>query len=88
MIDDAAYDILRQALHILLFSSGFIIAGTAAAGIIVGIVQAATSVHDTASSYAVRLLALCITVFLLFDDTSRMIGTLLESVFASIPGIH
>lgn len=88
MLDGLTYDIVRQALHTALVPSALIVAGTSIAGILVGVVQSATSVHDTASSYAIRLLALGLIIYLMFRSTADLLISLLDAVFTSIGSIH
>ncbi len=49
------------------------------AGTLMGAIQAATTVQDVASAYAVRLLATVLTLYLFFPLFSRSFMTLLEA---------
>jgi len=88
MIDNISYDIIRQTLNIMIVACLPLVGITAIAGIIVGILQSATSVHDSASAYVARLLALCAVAYFMTSTIAASLTALFESVFIAIGNLR
>jgi len=84
MIDNISYDIIRQTLNLLIVACLPLVGATAIAGIVVGIVQSATSIHDSASAYVVRLITICAVAYLMTSTIVTSLSALFESVFIAI----
>ncbi|NMC61692.1 MAG: flagellar biosynthetic protein FliQ [SAR324 cluster bacterium] len=84
MIDNISYDIIRQTINLIIISCLPLVGATAIAGIVVGIVQSATSINDSASAYVVRLLTICAVVYLMTSTISTSLSALFEFVFTAI----
>lgn len=70
------YEILRQGLTAMFLLSIPIVAGAAVGGIVVGVLQAVTGVHDSGISYGVRFIALLVVLYVFVGSLSQSIYTL------------
>lgn len=84
---DTVIDITRQALEVILLLSLPLLITALAAGLLVGIFQAATQINEMTLSFIPKLLALVVVILLL---GSWMLGVLVDytkRLFDSIPGL-
>ncbi|MCB0310431.1 MAG: flagellar biosynthetic protein FliQ [Bdellovibrionales bacterium] len=65
MLTDQQYEVFSHSMRILLLVGGPLALGMALVSTIVSGLQAATSVRDVSLSYAVRLIALVVLIYLL-----------------------
>ena len=80
-------ELTRQALWLVLALSGPPIAGAALVGLLVAFLQAATQLQEQTFPYALKLLAVVITLFV---TASLMGGTLYvfaDRIFIDFPGL-
>lgn len=79
--DSALEQVMIQGFRVLFMLSLPVLIVASLSGILVGALQAATSIRDPASAYAVRLLAL-IVVFYAFSSTiAQQLTNLAEMAF-------
>ena len=78
MLDTGIYEIIRQGIRGLFVAGVPVLLATSAAGILMAALQAATSVHDTASAYAARLLGLAAVLYLMYQSIWGTLVSLME----------
>lgn len=88
MIDDATYEVLRQGFEVLFLACVPVVAVTAIAGLLFAILQSATSIHDSASAYAVRLIAVCCVIYVIAQSVSLNLMAFFQLAFSNLGGIH
>ncbi|TQV65396.1 MAG: flagellar biosynthesis protein FliQ [Halothiobacillaceae bacterium] len=84
---DTVIDITRQALEVILLLSLPMLLTALAAGLLVGIFQAATQINEMTLSFIPKLLALVVVILL---TGSWMLGVLVDytrRLFDAIPGL-
>ncbi|MFZ5466212.1 MAG: flagellar biosynthesis protein FliQ [Pseudomonadota bacterium] len=84
---DTVIDITRQALTVILMLSLPLLLTALAAGLLVGIFQAATQINEMTLSFIPKLLAMVVVILL---AGSWMLGVLVDytrRLFDSIPGL-
>jgi flagellar biosynthetic protein FliQ len=84
---DTVIDITRQALTVILMLSLPLLLTALAAGLLVGIFQAATQINEMTLSFIPKLLAMVVVLLL---AGSWMLGVLVDytrRLFDSIPGL-
>lgn len=84
---DTVIDVTRQALEVILLLSLPLLLTALAAGLLVGIFQAATQINEMTLSFIPKLLALVVVILL---AGSWMLGVLVDytrRLFDSIPGL-
>ncbi|MEW6692310.1 MAG: flagellar biosynthesis protein FliQ [Pseudomonadota bacterium] len=84
---DTVIDITRQALEVILMLSLPLLLTALAAGLLVGIFQAATQINEMTLSFIPKLLAMVVVILL---AGSWMLGVLVDytrRLFDSIPGL-
>ncbi|MEW6444922.1 MAG: flagellar biosynthesis protein FliQ [Pseudomonadota bacterium] len=87
MTPDTVIDITRQALEVILLLSLPLLLTALAAGLLVGIFQAATQINEMTLSFIPKLLAMVVVLLL---TGSWMLGVLVDytkRLFDSIPGL-
>lgn len=72
------YDALDLALRILFLALIPLLATTAAAGLLIGILQTATSIQEPALGYSVRLIAFVASVYLVLPGLIEMLIELMQ----------
>ncbi|MBN8548289.1 MAG: flagellar biosynthetic protein FliQ [Deltaproteobacteria bacterium] len=75
------YDVLVAGIRALLLIGLPLIAGITLIGVIVGSLQAATTIQEPALGYAARIAALLIVLYLLFPAFARTCTNLAELAF-------
>lgn len=73
--------VLHDGLKALFLISVPLVAGVALAGTLTAAVQGATSLHDSATAYAVRLLALVVVLYLYLPAFLTQIAALAQYAF-------
>jgi flagellar biosynthetic protein FliQ len=84
---DTVIDITRQALEVILMLSLPLLLTALAAGLLVGIFQAATQINEMTLSFIPKLLAMVVVILL---AGSWMLGVLVDytrRLFDAIPGL-
>ncbi|MEO1751486.1 flagellar biosynthesis protein FliQ [Thiofaba sp. EF100] len=84
---DTVIDITRQALTVILMLSLPLLLTALAAGLLVGIFQAATQINEMTLSFIPKLLAMVVVILL---AGSWMLGVLVDythRLFDAIPGL-
>ncbi len=87
MTPDTVIDITRQALEVILWLSLPLLLTALAAGLLVGIFQAATQINEMTLSFIPKLLAMVVVLLL---TGSWMLGLLIDytrRLYDSIPGL-
>ena len=77
-MEGALFEIMRQGFRALILAGLPVLIATSLAGILVGVLQSATSVHDSASAYAVRVLAFALVIYLMYETFWRTLISLFE----------
>lgn len=70
------FEILRQGLTAMFLLSIPIVGGAAVGGVLVGLLQAVTGVHDAGVAYGVRFLSVLIVLYLFAGSLAQSIYTL------------
>ncbi|MEW6764605.1 MAG: flagellar biosynthesis protein FliQ [Pseudomonadota bacterium] len=87
MTPDTVIDLTRQALEVILMLSLPLLLTALAAGLLVGIFQAATQINEMTLSFIPKLLAMVVVLLL---AGSWMLGLLIDytrRLYDSIPGL-
>ena len=74
-------DVIVLALRTLLIAVVPVTIAVALAGTIMAAIQSATALHDSAASFAVRLLAAAVALYVVFPVFSQALMSLTEAVF-------
>lgn len=81
MSGDIFTAVLVEGLKVLFLLGLPILIAVSLGGILVAALQGATAIHDSASAYAVRILALVAVLYLMFPLYSRSLVSLATMVF-------
>jgi type III secretion protein S len=76
---------VSQALWLSLVLSGPPVAVAAVVGLLIAVVQAATQVQDPTFPYAVKLLAIVLTLFVMASTLGGVLLQYTDLIMASIP---
>ena len=77
----------REALIITMMIAAPLLGGTLLVGVIIGILQAATSIQEMTLSFIPKLLALVVVLFVVGPWMLRIIVTFSQRLFMDIPGL-
>jgi len=75
------HDLVILSLRVLFMAILPLLGAVALAGMVAGAVQSATAIHDPAISYAARLVAVVVVIYLLFPAFSQALISLTETAF-------
>ena len=78
----AEYDIIVEAVRVLLLVGVPLVILLGVAGTLVGALQAATTIQDSALSYAAKLLMLVLVIYLLLPMAVKLVTALAETAFS------
>lgn len=80
-MDHEVFDLFVEGLRALFLIVVPVTGIVAAAGLAAGVLQAMTSINDSASAYAARLLGLLVAAYLFFSAFSSVLLRLAERAF-------
>ena len=83
----AVIDVAREALWITLLVSAPLLGVALVVGVVVGVVQAATSINEMTLSFIPKLVAMGITVVLFGNWQIGILVEYLRGIFQRIPGL-
>jgi len=81
MLTQIQYEIISQTLEVLFLCALPVVAALTVSSLLVSALQTAMSVHEPAAGYAVRLVALVISLYYTLPAISRSLVTLAETAF-------
>ena len=84
---ETVLDIGREALWLAVLLAGPMLGAALAVGLFIGVIQAATQVHEMTLSFIPKLLSLVVVLFLVGPWMLRLIVTFSERLFLDIPGL-
>jgi type III secretory pathway component EscS len=82
-MDSELYEVLRQALRIVLLASLPVVISVCIAGVLSGFLQAVSGVYDWSISYAARVLALGIAISIFFVGFARELASFATMLFGA-----
>ena len=80
-------DLVYQALRMAAFLAGPILMALLVVGLVIGILQAATSVNESTVSFIPKLVIFGIVVLLIGPVTLALFTDYIKELFARIPGL-
>ena len=80
-------DIALDSLKVTILVAAPILAAALMSGLLVGIIQAATSIQEMTLSFIPKLLALVVVLFIVGPWMLRIVVTFSERLFMDIPGL-
>lgn len=80
-------DIIRHAFLVILYLSGPALIVAAVVGVLVGILQSVTQIQDQSISYAIKMVAVAVTLLLCAGWIEHSLVDLLDRIFDEMPTI-
>lgn len=87
MTPEAAQDILRHALEIIVLISAPIMIGEIIIGVVVGMIQAATQIQETSLSFIPKLVMLALVLVLSGPWILKVLVDYTLRLYGGLPGI-
>lgn len=84
---DAFIELTGQALRVLVFAAAPILVPALLVGLLLGMVQAATSINEATLSFVPKLLVMCLCLAVFGSTIGALIGDFTMDIFAVIPEV-
>lgn len=87
MTEEIVLQVGREALYLIVYLAGPLLASALLAGLIIGVFQAATQIQEQTLSFIPKLGALVVALLILGPWLLQMLLNFTENLFMAIPGM-